>query len=291
MFIIRKIWSVLTLPLLIITLLTSPVAQSTETAELVSKNVFVFEKALLMGQGIATDGEYYYTSGAITALNLTALAKFTFDDMEMVDSNVNPLPDVCEDRGNNHIGGISVYNGKIYASVEDGDDYLYPCIVVFDCETLEPTGEVYDLPREIFDDGVPWCAVDDETGYLYASKWTDIEKIYVYDTNKAMSFVKEIDLCGMEKIHRIQGGEFWNGTLYLSNDIEDNGTFKNILSVDVTSGETEIAFIRDVGGDNVEAEGVTFYSAEDGSVMHVLDYNKVIGIFVHHYAVDFAEVE
>lgn len=291
MFIIRKIWYVITLPLLIITLLTSPVAVSTETAELVSKNVFVFEKALLMGQGITTDGEYYYTSGSISALNLTALAKFTFDDMEIVDSHINPLPKKCSDRGNNHIGGISVYNGKIYASVEDGDDYLYPCIVVFDCETLEPTGEVYELPRENYDDGVPWCAVDGETGYLYASKWNDIEKIYVYDTNNSMSFVKEIDLCGIEKIHRIQGGEFLNGTLYLSNDIEDNGNIKNILSVNTETGETAIAALRDVGGDNVEAEGLTFYPDKNGAVMHVLDYNKVIGVFVHHYNVNFEEAK
>lgn len=289
MFFIRKIWSIITLPLLLITILTSPVAQSTDSAELVSKNVFVFEKALLMGQGIATDGVYYYTSGAITALNLTALAKFTFDDMEMVDSHVNPLPEKCTDRGNDHIGGISVYNGKIYASVEDSDEYIHPCIVVFDCETLEPTGEIYDLPRDIFDDGVPWCAVDGETGYLYASKWTDIEKIYVYDTNNEMSYVKEITLNGITPIHRIQGGEFYNGKLYLSNDIEDNGNYKNILSVDVENGKVEVAALRDVGGDNVEAEGLTFYHAEDGSVMHVLDYNKVIGIFVHHYKVDFAE--
>ncbi|MBQ3045737.1 MAG: hypothetical protein IJD49_07300 [Clostridia bacterium] len=289
MFIIRKIWSIITLPLLLITILTSPVAQSTDSAELVSKNVFVFEKALLMGQGIATDGEYYYTSGAITALNLTALAKFTFDDMEMVDSHVNPLPEKCTDRGNDHIGGISVYNGKIYASVEDSDEYIHPCIVVFDCETLEPTGEIYDLPRDIYDDGVPWCAVDGETGYLYASKWTDIEKIYVYDTNNEMSYVKEITLNGITPIHRIQGGEFYNGKLYLSNDIEDNGNYKNILSVDVENGKVEVAALRDVGGDNVEAEGLTFYPAEDGSVMHVLDYNKVIGVFVHHYKVDFAE--
>ncbi|MBQ2848767.1 MAG: hypothetical protein IJE74_10975 [Clostridia bacterium] len=285
MVIIRKIWSVITLPLLIITLLTSPVAKSSETAELVSKNTFVFEKALLMGQGITTDGEYYYTSGSISALNLTALAKFTFDDMELVDSHVNPLPDKCEERKNNHIGGISVYNEKIYASVEDGDDYLYPCIVVFDCETLEPTGEIYDLPREIFDDGVPWCAVDRETGYLYASKWTDINSVYVYDTSSSMKFVREIKLS--ETIHRIQGGEFYNGTLYLSNDIEDNGNNKNILSVDINSGNVEIAAVRDVGGDNVEAEGLTFWPSDDGSVMHVLDYNKVIGIFVHHYDVDF----
>lgn len=287
MFIIRKIWSILTLPLLIITLLTSPVAQSTETAELVSKDTFVFEKALLMGQGIATDGEYYYTSGSISAVNLTALAKFTFDDMEMVDSNINPLPEKCSERGNNHIGGISVYNGRIYASVEDGDEYLYPCVVVFDCDTLEPTGEIYELPNEIYDDGIPWCAVDAETGYLYASKWTDINTIYVYDVNDSMKFVKEIPLS--ETIHRIQGGEFYNGTLYLSNDIEDNGNFKNILGVDIENGNVSVAALRDVGGDNVEAEGLTFYPAEDGSVMHVLDYNKVIGIFVHHYKVDFME--
>lgn len=287
MVIIRKIWSVITLPLLLITLVTSPVAKSTDTAELISKNVFVFEKALLMGQGIATDGEYYYTSGSISALNLTALAKFTFDDMELVDSHVNPLPEKCSDRGNNHIGGISVYNGKIYASVEDGDDYIYPCIVVFDCKTLEPTGEIYELPAEIYDDGVPWCAVEPESGYLYASKWTDINSIYVYDINASMAFVREIPLS--ETIHRIQGGEFYKGTLYLSNDIEDNGTFKNILAVNTESGAVSVSAVRDVGGDNVEAEGLTFWESEDGSVMHVLDYNKVIGIFVHHYKINLPE--
>ena len=104
-----------------------------------------------------------------------------------------------------------------------------------------------------------------------------------------MSYVKEITLNGITPIHRIQGGEFYNGKLYLSNDIEDNGNYKNILSVDVENGKVEVAALRDVGGDNVEAEGLTFYHAEDGSVMHVLDYNKVIGIFVHHYKVDFAE--
>ncbi|MBQ3006717.1 MAG: hypothetical protein IJD78_04050 [Clostridia bacterium] len=285
MFIVRKIWSFITLPLLLITLLTTPAASSTESAQLVSENAFVFEKALLMGQGIATDGEYYYTSGAITALKLTALAKFTFEDMEIVDSHINPLPDECTERGNDHIGGISVYNGKIYASVEDSEDYLSPCIVVFDCETLEPTGEIYDLPNDIFDDGVPWCAVDGETGMLYASKWTDINSVYVYDIANSMSFVKEIKLS--ETIHRIQGGEFYKGKLYLSHDIEDNGNFKNILGVDINTGAVEVAAIRDVGGDNIEAEGLTFYPADDGSVMHVLDYNKVIGIFVRHYKVNF----
>lgn len=289
MFIIRKIWSIITLPLLLITIITSPVAGSTETAELISQDVFVFEKALLMGQGITTDGEYFYTSGAITALNLNALAKFTYENMEIVDSHINPLPEKCAERGNDHIGGISYYNGKIYASVEDSEEYIYPCIVVFDSETLNATGEVYDLPKDIFDDGVPWCAVDSETGYLYASKWTNANKIYAYDTNDSMKLVKEIPLTGLGVIDRIQGGEFYNGTLYLSNDIENNGNIKNILSVNVDTGEVKLAAQRDVGGDNVEAEGITFGKYENGAVMHVLDYNKVIGIFVHHYKVDFME--
>ena len=284
MFIIRKIMSILTLPILLITLLTSPVAKSTDTAELVSKNVFVFEKALIMGQGITTDGEYYYTSGSITAFNFQALAKFKVDGMNIVKSRVNPLPNVCRDRGNNHIGGISYYNGKIYASVEGGDE-CYACIVVFDCETLKPTGEVYDLPNELYDDGIPWLAVNQETGLLYASKWNDAEFIRVYDINDGMKNVDNIRLS--ETVHRIQGGEFYNGTLYLSNDIDGYETYKKILSVNVETGEVGVAAIRDVGGDNVEAEGLTFCETEDGAVMHVLDYNRVIGVFVHHYKVDF----
>ncbi len=283
MFIIRKIWSVLTLPILILTLLTSPVAKSTPDAELVSKDVFVLDKALLMGQGITTDGEYFYASGSITAIGLQSLIKLTFDDMQIVKTAVNPLPDVCKERGNNHIGGISYYDGKIYASVEGGDD-CYACIVVFDCETLEPTGEVYDLPNELYDDGIPWLAVDRETGLLYASKWNDADYIRVYDISNGMKNVDNIELS--ETIHRTQGGEFYNGTLYLSIDNKDHESHKKILSVDVKTGKVDVAAIRDVGGD-VEAEGLTFWENEDGAVMHVLDYNKFVGIFVHHYKVDF----
>ncbi len=286
MTILLKLRYIIMLPILILTLLTSPAGQSTDSAELISTDTFVMEQALMMGQGITTDGEYYYTSGALAGIGFTVLAKFTVEDMELVCTKINPLPDICKDRKNDHIGGISYYNGKIYGSVE-GPDEGYPCIVVFDCETLECTGEVYDLPIEIYDDGVPWCAVDQETGYLYASKWSDAETVYCYDVNNSMALVKEIKLTGLGIIDRIQGGEFYNGSLYLSNDIKNNGTVKNILKVDVNTGEVTLAFERNVGGDNVEAEGMTFIETEDGAVMHVLDYNKLIGVFVRHYKVNF----
>ncbi len=286
MSILLRLRYLMMLPLLILTLITSPAAESTDTAELISKDTFVFEQALMMGQGITTDGEYFYTSGAIAGVGLTVLAKFTVEDMELVCSKLNPLPDVCKDRKNDHIGGISYYDGKIYASVE-GPDEGFPCIAVFDSETLECTGEVYDLSAEIYDDGVPWCAVDKQTGYLYASKWSDAETVYCYDVNDSMKLVREIPLTGIGVINRIQGGEFYNGTLYLSNDIHDNGNIKNILSVNVETGEVALAAERNVGGENVEAEGLTFLETEDGAVMHVLDYNKLIGVFVHHYKVGF----
>ena len=247
---------VMVLPLLILTLITTPAASSTDTAALIATDTFVADQAFVMGQGITTDGEYYYTSGSLAAINTTALAKFTVDDMSMVKARLNPLPDICEKRGNNHIGGISYYNGKIYASVEGGDTQ-WACIVVFDADTLKPTGEIYDLPNEKYEDGVPWCAVDPDTGYLYASMWDDAKTIYVYDVNNGMAPVKELKLTGLGIIDRIQGGEFLDGTLYLSHDIKHNGNFKRIESVNVETGEVKVVAERNVGSDNVEAEGMT----------------------------------
>ena len=275
-----KIRQYIIYPLLLITFLFTPDAVSTETAKLISTDTFVVDNAMVMGQGITTDGEYFYTSGTLTAINFTAIAKYTVDGMEYVDSNTDPLPKVCKDRANNHIGGISYYGGKIYAPVEGGDE-VPACIVVFDAETLEATGEVYDLPKSEFPDGVPWCAVDSSTGYLYASKWKDTKTIYVYDVNNGMAFVKALPLS--QSIRRIQGGEFLDGTLYLSQDSNDKGKIRNILSVDTKSGEVKIVAERNVGSDNFEAEGMTFTKDENGTVLHVLDYNKTIGIFVHHY--------
>ena len=284
MTILLKLRNFILLPIMLLTILTSPAAVSSDTAELISKDTFVLEQALMMGQGITTDGEYYYTSGAIAGIGLTFLAKFTVEDMELVCSKMNPLPDKCEDRKNDHIGGISFYDGKIYAPVEGGDE-VTACIAVFDAETLDFTGEVYDLPATDFSDGVPWCAVDGETGYLYASVWEQTDKIHVYDVNNSMQYVKTISLSAPVK--RIQGGEFLNGTLYLSKDNNDKDKIRDILSVNVSTGEVAVAAERNVGGENIEAEGMTFTEGENGPVLHVLDYNKNIGIFLHHYSVDF----
>ena len=281
--ILSKIRYYLLFSLLILTLAITPNAVSTETAELISTDNFIFDQALLTGQGITTDGEYFYTSGTITGINTTALAKISIEPMEVLEYKLNPLPKACTDRGNNHIGGISYYDGKIYAPVEGGDE-VYACIVVFDADTLEAL-EVYDLPNELFPSGVPWCAVDPDTGYLYASIWKSTKVIHVYDTKDSMKHIDTITL--KQPISHIQGAEFLNGTLYMSQDTRNKGSIRDILKVDVATGEVSVAAERDIASEKVEAEGMTFTHGEDGPVLHVLDYDKFIGIAVHHYKVAF----
>ena len=281
MAIILKVREFIIHTLVLLVTLTSATAVSTDTAKLLYTDVYVMDEALISGQGITTDGEYYYTSGSIAAINLTALSKRSIKDGTIVKKTINPLPEICTKRGNNHIGGISYYNGKIYAPVEGKEGSgSTSCIVTVDAETLEAEN-VYDLPEEQFPDGVPWCAVDTETGLLYASMWDTTKTIYVYDTQNDMAFVKALTLS--ESIRRIQGGEFYDGVLYLSQDNNHNGSLRNILSVDTETGKVSVVMERDIGNEDYEAEGMTFTKTEDGVVLSVLDYNRNVGVFLHHY--------
>lgn len=281
MSIVLKIRGIIIHVIVLLVTLTSACAVSTDTAKLLYTDVYVLEDALISGQGITTDGEFYYTSGAVTSLNITAISKRSVKDGSLVKKAVNPLPALCVERGNNHIGGISYYNGKIYAPVEGEEGSgSTSCIVTFDADTLEAEN-VYDLPEEYFPDGVPWCAVDGNTGLLYASMWDTTKTIYVYDTQKDMAFVKAFTLS--ESIRRIQGGEFFDGTLYLSQDNNHNGSLRNILSVDTQTGKVSVVMERDIGSEDYEAEGMTFTKTDDGVVLSVLDYNRTVGVFLHHY--------
>ena len=275
----RNIRRLLLLPVILLTLLTTPKPVDTDTAVFRGQDLYVMAQALATGQGVTTDGTYFYTAGAATYLG-----KIEISSMTMTQKRLNPLPEVCKARGNNHIGGISYYNGKIYASVEGGD-VCRACVVVFDPQTLEPTGDVSDLPNEAFDDGIPWLAVDPDTGYLYTSGWSHAQTVYVFDVNDGMRPVRSFRPGGIGELHRIQGGEFCNGTLYLSQDSQDNGTRKRLLKLDTATGELSAAAERDVNSDRTEAEDMTFLVKNGIPSLYVLDYNKAVGIFLREYAV------
>lgn len=255
-------------------------ASSTKEVELVKEEKMVLDAAMYAGQGITTDGEYYYTSGSLTAFGVAGLAKWDAETFEQVAVNTKAIPEkYVNTHDSDHIGGISYYDGKIYAAVEnEAEDFSL--VITYDTETLQPV-DSYKMPNEYLPDGIPWCAVDADNGYLYCSPFNEVDYIVACDL-ETMEFSHIIELS--ETVYRIQGGEVYEGVLYLSNDDESNSD--KILTVDISTGEVKRLCTRtlpSVAGN--EAEGLTVYPMEDGSFIHVLDYDKTVGVYVRHYKV------
>lgn len=261
-------------------LINGNVATCSPEAELIGTDKFTLDEALLMSQGITTDGEYYYTAGSIAALDLVGMAKWTVDGFEKVIYTHSAIPkEIKEKYNSDHIGGISYYDGKIYAATEDETD-TYNLILIYDAETLEYTGEYYDLGTEYLDDGIPYCAVDADNGYLYTSPFHETDYILAYNLED-MSFSHKIELS--EPIDRIQGAEYYDGLLYMSYDVKGSAT-EIVQTVDVKTGEVKNLFERTVSKRDHEAEGLTVYPMDDGSFIHIADYDKLISVNVRHYS-------
>ena len=235
------------------------------------------------GQGLCCDGEYFYTSGALSAVNFTGLAKFD-TGMNFIKMNTGAVPrEFTEKYGSNHIGGIDCAGGYIYAPVEgkiDGE-YKYNFILLFDCETLKYTGIFYDLTSGHLTDGIPWCAVDRENGWLYTSQYDNVTEILRYRLED-MELLCTIPL--EEELNRIQGGTVYEGILYLSYDAA-HSTEEQILRVDPENGKVSVELIRNLPNYDNEAEDICFYPLEDGTLVHTLDYDKLINANIMHYSV------
>lgn len=254
--------------------------EASTSVKLESTDRVILEKAMYTGQGITTDGKYYYTSGSMTAVDMTGLAKWDAESFKLVSKKLGVIPEEYREKyDSNHVGGISYYNGLIYASVENSSDD-HPLVITYDCDTLEAV-DVYELSNEVLPNGIPWCAVDGDNGYLYCSPFRDVEKIAKYKLD-TMEFDGYIELT--KGVTRIQGGEVYQGKLYLSSD--DGENTDTVYTVDVLTGETEPLCTRTLPGLNGnEAEGMTVYPMADGSLLHIIDYDRVVGIYIRHYSV------
>lgn len=253
---------------------------STDAVKLVNENKIVLEKAMFAGQGITTDGTYYYTSGAMTAANMNGLGKWNMSDFSLTKYRLQAIPkDLNENHHSDHIGGISYYNGYIYAAVENKEDD-YPLIITYEKNSL-CSEKVYELPKDILPDGVPWCAVDAENGYLYCSPFRNVSAIAAFNLSD-MTFSHFINLS--EPITRIQGGEVYKGVLYLSIDNADSNE-DAIYGVDVQNGSVSLICTRTVPSKaGNETEDLTVYPTADGAFFHVIDYDKSVGIYIRNYS-------
>jgi len=271
-----------TLSLIITYLLGIAGAGATGGYSLIKEDKINSALSLASSQGLCCDGEYFYTAGAIAALDFTGLAKYTLD-MKPVGVNLNPIPrELTKKYGSDHIGGTDCCGGIIYASVEgrlDGE-YKHNLVLLFDAATLEYTGTFYDVTVEGMTDGIPWVAVDPDNGLLYTSRFKDADRIYCFSLED-MSPAGEIILT--ETVNRIQGGSVYNGTLYLSYDVA-NSTTEQVLAVNLADGSVSVEFERQLPNYDNEAEDICVYPLPDGTLFHTLDYDKLLNAVVRHYA-------
>ena len=275
----KMLWSVLVLIGTLVTIfLDAGEVTSSSEVELVNEKCVVLEKALISGQGLTTDGEYFYTSGSLTGISTSGLAKWDKDGFVVLADYTAMPKEYRENLNLNHLGGMSYYDGKLYIAVEDSEDQN-PYLMTFSAETLEFLN-AYEMPQELLEGSFPWCAVDAEKGYIYCSQFRDVNEIFVFDI-ETIEYSHSIKLS--EQITRIQGGEVYDGLLYLSYDAKDGNT-DYILTVDLETGEVKTLCERNIPAKcGNEAEGVTVYPMEDGSLIHVLDYDKAVGVYTRSY--------
>lgn len=238
-------------------------------------------QTLERGQGVTTDGKAWYFNGK------TAIVKYSLDNETMLACNYQAIPEEFEENyGSAHIGGISYYNGKIYAPLEDSKVWEHPIVATYDAETLEFTGEYGELPTEVMTRGVSWITCDAEKGLLYSSHSKTAEEIHCFDIN-TFEYVGSFKLS--EPVKSIQGGEVYKGKIYVGT----NDDTRAVYTIDVNTGEVVKLFDRikyvpklidNFGG---EGEDVTVYPMEDGTLIHALDVGALfIDANLRHYKWD-----
>lgn len=259
---IRVVTAIVTAVILLITCVDERNLPKPDNAEIISTKKYTLLEYEATNQGLTNDGTYFYFSGK------WKLAKASIKTGRIELMNTDAIPEELQEIGCDHIGGLSYYNGIIYAAVEDGPDYGRSFIVLYDAETLEYAGKYVEVPHELHLEGVPWCAVDVENNMLYTAEWSHAKVLNRFDLD-TLELIDTLELKGGDgEIDRIQGAEMYNGKLYLSCDEENDQ--KRILTVDVKTGEIETAFARNIGA-VFEAEDMTIVDSEEGPIFYVID--------------------
>ncbi len=182
-------------------------------------------------QGVATDGSFYYVSGS------TVLYKYDLDG-NLILSNEAPFRDL--EKECNHIGDIDVHQGEIFAGCElfmDGEGTNIQ-VAVYDASSLE-------YKRSIQWNGqsgqVECCglAVDRDKGQVWMADWVQGESIYCYDLGTG-EYVRSLALSPAPSLQ--QGIFCLDGKMLISCDDgdADSGSFDNIYSADLGSGEVTL---------------------------------------------------
>lgn len=237
---------------------------------LVNEYSYALDDGIAFGQGITTDGTYFYGFGALKVAAYCGITKIDAKTGEIVKAVNYCIPKDLMLKGYSHLGDGSYYNGKLYIACEDFG-FRNPAILVYDAETLDFV-EYHVVPKGVLsDEHIPWCVVNN--GIVYISEFDNVSEIKMlkFDDFSYLGSLK-ID----KTLNKIQGGDIYNGVLYLSSD--DGDKLKPTYAVDLMTGHVEVSFVRGTGKVNTEAEGLAVYPFENGSLFHITDVGTSVTI-------------
>jgi outer membrane protein assembly factor BamB len=243
-----------------------------------SETSVIYFESLLRAQGVTTDGESWIFSGR------NALERVSLDGKTVLAVNAQAIPDALKERyGSAHVGGISFADGLIWAPIEDSKTWAHPIVATFDAKTLAFTGDYWELPVGNHGHGVPWVAADAGNGLLYAGDGGNDREIFIYDLGDLSERGK---LALAEPVEDIQGGEVYEGLLYLGS----NDRTRAVYTVDPATGEVTKLFDRiayqpkaidNFGG---EGEDLTLLLLPDSTVIHTLQTGaSFLDLRLRHY--------
>lgn len=249
-----------------------------DVREFESENSVVGLETLTRSQDVTTDGEYYYFSGK------HALEKVDLSCKTIIALNKDAItPELEEKYNSQHIGGISYYNGIIYAALEDSKQWNHPIIALYDAQTLEYTGVCYELSTQLHTKGVPWVCIDKDNGIAYAGDSGNHNEIFKYSLS---DFTYLGSLSFSEEVRKIQGGEIENGIFYAGT----NDMTRSVYTIELATGNAvklfdriayEYKYIDNFGG---EGEGLTLLETEDGTYIHTLQVGALfVDASLRHY--------
>lgn len=228
--------------------------------------------AYFRSQGITTDGDTLFFSSKTTLIQTEADAK------TVINANYSAIPDeLAEKYGIKHIGGLSYYNGFIYAGLEDSKVWDYPIVGIYDAGTLELV-DYYILDCETVTRGLPWVCVNPENGLLYCTDHSkQPTKLLVYDTVDGMKPAGEIPLS--QTVAAIQGAEFYGGIIYAASNDETQA----IYTINPSDGSVEKLTDRCLTQFS-EGEGMTIMIKGGKPVIIAMDMGPLfINAFVREY--------
>ena len=229
---------------------------------------FVLFDAVVRAQGITTDGEnlYFGWNFGVTKTDLSGKNAL----------RVRLIPLALLLKGVDHIGGISYYDGKIYCALEDSGAFENLYIGVYDAKSLKLI-EYKAVPLENHEFGIPWVAVDRDTGLLYSARRDHFTALNIYDA-KSLALVDTLELDA--PVHKIQGGEVYNGVLYVSDSREG----QTIFAINLATGQAQKLFSRFVP--NNKGQGITILPKDDTFFLILDEDTPRLSIHMRSYAFD-----